>query len=216
MINDNRLLKIVQDMQAKHGCHTVILYGSRARNEPTNTSDYDIIAIREQGDFMRDSRIFDGFYLDAFIYAEDFIKNPDVSLMRIKDGIVLVQKENIGDTLINKIKNIFQQGAPKTDEWEKIEISTWTKKMLQRAKENDAEGNFRRHWLLYGLLECYFKMRDMWYLGPKENFSWLKTNDPEIYSAFEIALQPKASLGDIEKLIGKITTIKSKNENMYE
>ena len=216
MINDNRLLKIVQDMQAKHGCHTVILYGSRARNEPTNTSDYDIIAIREQGDFMRDCRIFEGFYLDAFIYPEDSIKNPDVSFIRIKDGIVLVQKEKIGETLINKIKSIFQQGAPNTAAWEKVEISTWTKKMLQRAKENDIEGNFRRHWLLHDLLECYFKMRDSWYLGPKESFQWLKTNDPETYSAFEVALQPNASLNDIENLIEKITTIKSKNENMHE
>lgn len=216
MINDKRLLKIVEDMQIKHGCHTVILYGSRARNEPTHTSDYDIIAIREQGDFVRDCRIFDGFYLDAFIYSEEFVKNPDISLIRIKDGIVLIQKENIGETLINKIKNIFQQGAPKTAAWEKIEIITWTQKMLQRAKENDIEGNFRRHWLLHDLLECYFKMRDSWYLGPKESFQWLKINDPEIYSAFEIALQPNASLNNIENLIEKITTIQSKNENMHE
>jgi predicted nucleotidyltransferase len=61
-INDERLLKIAQDLQAKHQCHTIILYGSRARDEPTNTSDYDIIAIREQGEFERDCRVFDGFY----------------------------------------------------------------------------------------------------------------------------------------------------------
>jgi uncharacterized protein len=64
---NERLLKIVQYIQEKYRCHTIILYGSRARGESTNTSDYDIIAIREQGEFERDCRFFDGFYLDAFI-----------------------------------------------------------------------------------------------------------------------------------------------------
>lgn len=209
--SDKMLSKIVHDMQAKHGCHTVILYGSRARNEPTHASDYDIIAIREHGDFARDCRIFEGFYLDAFIYQEDSIKNPDISLIRMKDGIVLIQKEDMGDTLIKKIKNIFQEGAPKTPAWEKNEIITWTQKMLQRARENDIEGNFRRHWLLHDLLECYFKLRNSWYLGPKESFQWLKSNDPVTYSAFENALRPDSSLKDVEKLISSITGIEFKN-----
>jgi len=208
LINDERLLKIVQDIQAKHDCHTIILYGSRARGESRSTSDYDIIAIRELGDFERDCRIFDGFYLDAFVYSEEAIKNPDASLIRIKDGIVLIQKEHIGEMLLNKIKIIFQQGAPKTPTWEKNEIITWTRKMLQRAEENDIEGNFRRHWLLYDLLECYFKMRDIWYLGPKESFQWLKANDPITYSTFEISLKPNSSFNDIEKLISNVTSIK--------
>ncbi|MEO8963746.1 MAG: nucleotidyltransferase domain-containing protein [Gammaproteobacteria bacterium] len=209
MNNDEQLLKIVQDIEAKHGCHTVILYGSRARGESTNTSDFDIIGIREQGDLVRDCRIFEGFYLDAFVYSEEAVKNPDISLIRIKDGIVLIQKEHIGEALLNKIKNIYQQGAPKTAAWEKNEIITWTQKMLLRSGENDIEGNFRRHWLLHDLLECYFKMRDSWYLGPKRSFQWLKANDAVTYSAFETALKPNSSFEEIENLIGKVTSIKS-------
>lgn len=206
MINDERLLNIIQDIKVKYKCHTFILYGSRARGESTNTSDYDIIAIREQGEFERDCRVFDGFYLDAFIYSEEAIKNPDVSFIRIKDGIVIFQKNHMGDTLLTKIKSIFQQGAPKTAAWEKHEITTWTGKMLQRAAENDIEGNFRRHWLLYDLLQCYFKMRDLWYLGPKESFRWLQANDPITYLAFEIALKSDSSLSDIQKLISNVVS----------
>lgn len=212
VMNDEKLLKIVEDLQAKYHCHTVILYGSRARGEATNTSDYDIIAIREQGDFIRDCRIFEGSYLDAFVYSEEVVKNPDISFIRIKDGIVLVQKGHIGETLINKIKSIFEQGAPKTYSWEKNEIVTWTRKMLQRAEENDIEGNFRRHWLLHDLLECYFKMRDSWYLGPKVSFQWLKANDPDTYTSFDGALKSNASFKEIEKLISHVTSIESKND----
>ncbi len=208
IIGEKTLLKMAQDIKAKYGCHTVILYGSRARGESTNTSDYDIIAIREQGEFERDCRVFDGFYLDAFIYSEEAIKNPNASFIRIKDGVIVFQKDHMGDILLNEVKKIFQQGPPKTAAWEKHEIITWTRKMLQRAEENDIEGNFRRHWLLHDLLECYFKMRDLWYLGPRESFQWLKVNDPITYAAFEIALQPDSSLNNIQKLISYVVPLK--------
>ena len=201
MNKDMLLDEIIIDLQMKYECHTFILYGSRARGEQTITSDYDIIAIRDGGEFERDCRIFKGFYLDAFIYSEEIIKNPDHHLIRAKDGVVLSQKNHIGDELLNRISIIYNQGPPKTPGWERIEIPVWLEKMLQRTKAEDIEGNYRRHWLLYDLLECYFKIRDQWYLGPKESFNWLKNNDEKTYLAFDAALKSDASLTMIENLI---------------
>ncbi|TAK73122.1 MAG: nucleotidyltransferase domain-containing protein [Gammaproteobacteria bacterium] len=200
--NNDPLLKIIKrDIINTYKCHTIILYGSRARGEATTTSDYDILAIRDKGNLERDCRFFEGFYLDVFIYAEDAVKNPDASLIRIKDGVALCQKDNIGDELLSKVKAIFKAGPPATPSWEKQEINAWVMKMLDRAKQGDIEGNFRKHWLLHDLLECYFKLRDAWYLGPKESFQWLKNNDMQIYGAFNEALKPNATFDEIEKLI---------------
>lgn len=202
---DNPLLDTIKrDITDNYKCHTIILYGSRARGEATSTSDYDIIAIREKGDLERDCRLFEGFYLDIFVYSEAAISKPDTSLIRIKDGIVLCQKNNIGNDLLDKVKAIFKAGPPATPNWEKHEISTWVMKMLDRAKQSDIEGNFRRHWLLHDLLECYFKLRDIWYLGPKESFQWLWHNDTPTYTAFDEALRPNADFDVIEKLINKV------------
>jgi predicted nucleotidyltransferase len=203
-IDDMLLDEIINDLQKEHECHTFILYGSRARDEQTISSDYDIIAVRDNGEFERDCRIFKGFYLDAFIYSEDVINNPDLYLIRAKDGIVLSQKNHIGDELLNKITTIYNQGPPKTPVWEKNEISVWLVKMLHRTKTEDIEGNFRCHWLLHDLLECYFKMRDQWYLGPKESFKWLKKNDEKTYQTFDSALKPNASFTMIENLIHRV------------
>lgn len=203
--NNDLLLNIIKDDLIKnYNCHTIILYGSRARGEATPTSDYDIVAIREKGDLERDCRVLEGFYLDIFVYSEDTIKNPDISLIRIKDGIVLCQKDSIGDELLKKVKSLFNADPPATPAWEKHEINTWVMKMLDRAKQNDIEGNFRRHWLLHDLLECYFKLRDTWYLGPKESFQWLNKNDLKTYSAFNEALKPNATFDKIEKLISYV------------
>lgn len=201
MSNDPILRKIQDNLIKQHKCHTIILYGSRARGDHTATSDYDIVAIRDQGDLERDCRLIDGFYLDIFIYSEAMIQNPDNYLIRIKDGIVLCQKDNLGNALLEKIHTIFNAGPTPTPIWEKHEINNWIMKMFQRAKQNDTEGNFRRHWLLHDLLECYFKLRNLWYLGPKESFRWLKINDEKTYIAFDIALKKDSSLESIESLI---------------
>lgn len=205
--NSDELLDIIKrDIVENYKCHTIILYGSRARGEHTPTSDYDIIAIRDIGDLERDCRLFKGFYLDIFVYSEEAVKNPDSTLIRIKDGIVLCQKDHVGDVLLKKINSIFKSGPPETPHWEKHEINTWIMKMLHRAKQCDIEGNFRRHWLLHDLLECYFKLRDAWYLGPKESFQWLKINDISTYMAFDKALKSDADFNSIQNLINLIRT----------
>ena len=206
--SDALLLKITDDIKRQYGCHTVILYGSRARGDVTDTSDYDIIAIRENGEFQRDCKLINGFYLDAFIYSEESIKQIDDSLIRIKDGKVICQKDSIGDLLLKTINDRFIQGAPKTPDWEKNEISVWARKMLNRAKKDDIEGSFRRHWLLHDLLECYFKMRDIWFLGSKESFDWLKNNDAATYFAFKVALKFNSNNSEIEELIERVTDLK--------
>lgn len=76
-------------------------------------------------------------------------------------------------------------------------------KMFQRAKQDDIEGNFRRHWLLHDLLECYFKLRDMWYLGPKESFKWLKSHDNDTYQSFKRSLNNDFSLKNTRSLIDR-------------
>ncbi len=138
----------------KHDCHTVILYGSRVDGTNDATSDYDILAIRDSGDFEKDCAVFEGCYLDAFIYSEGNIIEPDSFLIRIKDGIVLAQKNKLGDELLSHVTKIYEHGPEKTPAWEKQEIISWLPKMLERAKRNDVEGNYRRHWLQTELLKC--------------------------------------------------------------
>lgn len=206
-MKDRRLLNIVYEIKEKYSCHTIILYGSRARGDSTETSDYDIIAIRETGELMRDGHLFEGAYLDVFIYSEQEIKNPDASLIRIKDGVVIVQKNNLGDQLLKKIKNIFSEGPKKIADSEKQVIRVWSEKMLNRASVGDIEGNFRRHWLLFDVLEGYFNLRDQWYLGPKESFQWLKQHDHATYLLFNDALKPEANLECVRRLVERIITV---------
>ena len=70
-------------LRTKHGCHSAILYGSHARGEATSTSDYDVAGIRESGEIFRDARLWNGSYLDVFVYPQDKILSPDESMIHI-------------------------------------------------------------------------------------------------------------------------------------
>src|SRR5215831_3704418 len=49
MNEEQALADIIQTLTADHGCHAVILYGSRARGDFQPTSDWDVAGICEAG-----------------------------------------------------------------------------------------------------------------------------------------------------------------------
>lgn len=199
--------KMVQHLETNFGCHTIIVYGSRARGVGiTDSSDYDILAIREKGENLREAKELEGKFIDAWIYSESILNEVDPSLIRIKDGLIIKQKKAFGTQLLEKIKKLFQKGSPSIPQWEAVLIVSWLQKMHKRSQLGDIEGNFRRHWLLFDCLESYFRLRSFWFFGPKEGFAWLKIHDENVYLAFEKALDCRASQEDIQNLIEKIIT----------
>lgn len=197
--------KMLRHLEVSFNCHTIILYGSRARGVGvTDSSDYDILAIRETGENIREANEYDGKFIDAWIYSESILNEVDSSLIRIKDGLIIKQKRHFGTNLLKKVKEIFDEGPSPIPQWEAVLIVSWLQKMYKRSQLEDIEGNFRRHWLLFDCLESYFKLRGLWYFGPKESFKWLITNDKKVYLAFEKALEMHASLEDIQNLVENV------------
>jgi hypothetical protein len=73
---------------------------------------------------------------------------------------------------------------------------------MERA---DAEGNYRRVWLLQALLEDYFHRRGLWFEGPKKALRWLEAFDGPAYQAYSQALEPGASQQTIANLVHLLT-----------
>lgn len=201
--------KMVRHLELKFNCHTIILYGSRARGIGiTDSSDYDILAIRETGENLREADEFEGKFIDAWVYSESILNEADTSLIRIKDGLIIKQKKSFGTKLLKKINEVFQAGPSPLADWEAVLIVSWLQKMNKRSQIGDIEGNYRQHWLIFECLESYFKLRGLWYFGPKEAFKWLKTHDKKIHLAFEKALEKHASSKDIQNLVEKVINYK--------
>lgn len=177
-----------------HGCHTMILYGSRARGDATLHSDVDLIGIRDDGPAVRDARVVDGIYLDAFIYPEAMLRTPEPSLLRVLGGIVIRERDGLGSALLTQLRALHDRGPTPLPDDERRALVIWSQKMLDRFRgQRGLEADYRRMFLLIQALEDYFVLRNAWFRGSKEAFAWLLQHDSSTYALFERAALPGAS-----------------------
>jgi len=186
---ENKLLdSILKRLVEKHGCHTIILYGSRATEEFESTSDFDICGFRTTGDAYCDCIEIDDVILDAWIYPDSVAMKPDESMLRLRNARVLLEHENLGTECIEKVLALYDRGPAPLPEWERQKRIVWLRKTLARTEKDDLEGRYRKLWLLHLSLEYYFELRGKWYCGSKESFKWLRENDPEFLTLFKNAI----------------------------
>ncbi|EEA00183.1 conserved hypothetical protein [Burkholderia sp. H160] len=187
------------ELQSTYQCHTAILYGSRARGDYDATSDVDVIAFRHTGGQLRIAAPWNGMFLDPFVHATDDEAEP--GWIRIHGGQVLFQQGTFGDELLARVRTQYDAGPATISMTEIAFRKAWSEKMLRRAGKGDAEGDYRRHWLLFSLLEDYFAVRGLWYLGPKQALRALADMDRVHSEVFRRALSPGAPLGAIQEAV---------------
>ncbi len=194
--------RIASTLMAAHGCHTTILYGSHARGDATLHSDVDLLCIREDGPAVRDARLVDGIYLDAFIYPESALKTLEPSLLRVLGGVVLRERDGFGTALLTQLQELHDHGPTPLPDDERRALIIWSRKMVDRFRgDHGLEANYRRMQLLPQALEDYFRLRNAWFAGSKAAFAWLLQHDGSAHTAFERAAQPGASDGAFAELV---------------
>ena len=194
--------RLASQVLEAHACHTAILYGSHARGQATANSDVDLLCVRDQGPAVRDARLVDGVYLDAFVYPESAFDTLEPSLLRIAGGVVLRERDGFGAALLGRVQALHERGPEPLRDDERQVLSVWSEKMLVRCRTlRGAEADYRRMTLLVRSLEDYFALRNRWFRGEKEAFTWLREHDPQTHSLFERALKPNATEDALQDLI---------------
>ena len=196
MTNDELINAVCNELRSVYGCHTAILYGSRARDDWDEASDVDVIAFRNSGEQERVASRWNGVFLDLFIYPD--MEQPDPSWIRITGGQILFQTDGYGDRVLDEVKRLFDEGPERVPVAELRVRKAWAQKMLERAAKQDIEGNYRMHWLLFVLLEDYFAVRDRWYLGPKKSLRLINDESEAEFRTFETAFAPGASIAEVQ------------------
>jgi hypothetical protein len=199
--------ELIEDLRRAHGVHTLILYGSLARGDATPESDIDVAGFADVATTTRDARVWNGKFLDAFVYPTALAQSPDADLLKLCGGRVLLDERGLAVSLLEQLDALDRTGPPPLPESELQMRRVWARKMLLRIRRNDIEAHYRRHWLLYQLLEDLFALRGEPYRGPKLALAALKLHSPETFSAFERALAPDASIDAIEALVDHVVAL---------
>jgi predicted nucleotidyltransferase len=201
---DPLLQELIAELCERHGCHTVILYGSRARGTHRPDSDYDLLLVRGEGVEEHFVSTWRGLQVDAFVQGESTLDpERDVGLIRIRNGVVLRDEKGFGARLVQRVREVFERGRPPLQPHETVSHRAWVEKMLLRISRRASTpvlADYRRVSLLKELLVIYFDLRGRWFLGEEESLGWLSANDPRAYAAFAEALAPGAPFQAIERL----------------
>ncbi len=168
-------------LRHKYRCHTVILYGSRARGLTTPTSDYDVIGIRRQGEKTRIAKRQKGFYWDVFVYPEKDLRQLGEQHFSWKNARILFEKGDYGQKLLKRINKLLKRPFKPHPPYEIKVMKIWAQKELDRCRMTDIQGLNRRAEFHNALIEHYYFMRQKRFLGPKEAFTWIEENDRESY-----------------------------------
>ncbi len=190
-----------EEMLRVHGVHTLILYGSRARGDATAESDVDLAGFADVDATYRDARRWRGVVLDAFVYPTALTASADPDFLKLRGGRVLLDARGLAAGLLARLDDLERAGPPALPETEARMRRVWAHKMLARIGRGDVEAHYRRHWLLYQLLEDHFALRGQWYRGPKEAFAALQETAPATHAAFARALAPGADAQALAALV---------------
>ena len=180
---------VLSYLAAEYDPIAIIVYGSFADGTSNLFSDFDALLITEGGKRLHDGRFVDCTQLDVFVHPlADFQGEFDVTeFERIYGGQILLDRSGVAAGLLEKVRQHVEGRAHKTREELQLDVD-WCEKMLRRAERTDAEGAFRRHWLLVDSLQIYTELRAWPYLGPKKALRQLEKKDKAAYALYEKAL----------------------------
>ena len=198
--------ELVAEILRRHGAHTVILYGSRARGDDTATSDVDMIAVRATGGPHRDVAAWRGLSLDVHVHDEAGLaalieqRTPDLVHAR-----VLAQREGYGDAVVARVRErLAIPPVPLSDDdWRAL--WAWATKMRARVRHPDATlAAFHRATLLVEALPSWAQVRRRWFFGGKAALGEFSRTDPALHAAWVAAASPTADAAAFDRLLERV------------
>lgn len=199
-LGDGGAQALVADLQARHGARTIIVYGSRARGMGRPDSDLDVLALCERTGEVRDTRLFRGVWLDAFIGDEAAFRiTPEY--LRLEGGCVLTESPpGRGAEILAEVDALIARGPQQAPE-DRAADRDWLWRMLPRVAVGGTLGDARRAQLQDQLLPMYFGLRGRWFRGLPAALATLAAEAPADLAVLARALADGATASDLRAAV---------------
>lgn len=197
---------LVADLHERHGATTIIVYGSRARGQGRPDSDLDVLALRPgsaDAPEERDSRIWRGVWLDAFVASEMGFAVSE-SYLRLEGGRVLVDAFGRGAAILAEVEALLRRG-PQPAPGILNADRDWLLRMLDRVAVGGVLGDARRAQLQEQLLPMWFALRGGWFRGLPAALATLEREAPEDLAVLAAALRSGAGLPELRAAVALLT-----------
>ena len=165
----------------------MIVYGSYARGDWDEESDFDCLLIADSKPCDHDGSLIEGVTLDCFLFTVEETLAEDLDpFLPIVDGVIVFD-DGVGCALMERVRRHVETHAQTSAE-EKAFLRAWIEKTLRRTEKGDDEGHFRAAALLAESLEDYCLLRDRFYCGSQKTIAFLREYDPEGHALFQRAI----------------------------
>src|SRR4051812_38148242 len=134
----------INEIIQKYNPDTIILYGSRARGDFKDTSDIDIACFGENLTTEKDAGLFNGVYLDLWIYPTSAMTSVSPNDLRFSDGVLVLDKDGKGSAYLKSVSEYLAKGPEKLNPSDITHTKEWIRKMLGRVQNLDIESNYRK------------------------------------------------------------------------
>src|SRR5262245_55824053 len=131
---DRVLESIIRELKNKYRCHTIVLYGSRARGLATPTSEYDVFGVRRTAERTRRASEHDGHYWDVFVYSERDLRKLNDQHLSWTGARILHGHGQYGRHLLSRIQRLVERPHKPEPQYEIDSLKVWAQKALDRCR----------------------------------------------------------------------------------
>ena len=143
---------------------SLLVYGSFARGDWDEYSDFDCMIIVDEKSVKHDDTVIEGVQLDCFVFTAEETAEEDPELFLPAYDAEILLDDGIGEQLQERVRRYVREHKT-IDADEKAFIISWIRKTMKRMQKDDDEGNYRAIAFLWESLTDYCLLRDLSYFG---------------------------------------------------
>ena len=137
---------------------SLLVYGSFARGDWDEYSDFDCMIIVDEKSVKHDDTVIEGVQLDCFVFTAEETAEEDPELFLPAYDAEILFDDGIGEQLQERVRRYVREQKT-IDADEKAFIISWIRKTMKRMQKDDDEGNYRAIAFLWESLTDYCLLR---------------------------------------------------------